>query len=130
MANSLKIKGYLPASIWALFIFILIIFPKHNIPRLPDWDISVDKLVHFGLFVVLILLILFGGKSKGKEWTRSLRIQVILLLFFYGLMLELLQLVVPDRNFSLIDLFSDLLGAITGNFLFDRFVKPKQGLGQ
>jgi len=124
----MKVKSYWPAALWALVIFVLTILPSHKIPNPPDWDISIDKLVHFGLFMVLSLLLLFRQHAKSGLLYRQQLIWITILLVIYGLLLEMAQILVPTRNFSWLDLIADALGAIAGNFIYLGIVKLTKGL--
>jgi len=124
----IRVKSYWPAALWALVIFVLTILPSDKIPNPPDWDISIDKLVHFGLFMVLSLLLLFRQHAKSGLLYRQQLIWITILLVIYGLLLEMAQILVPTRNFSWLDLISDALGAIAGNFIYLGIVKLTKGL--
>ena len=51
----------LPALAWAAVIFILTMMPGKYIPPVNIWNLAnLDKLVHLSIFVVLIVLALYG----------------------------------------------------------------------
>jgi VanZ family protein len=54
----------------------------------------------------------------------------LMVLVLYGLILELVQIVVPGRNFSWMDLFADSIGVVAGNFIFLGYVKVKKILAK
>lgn len=124
----MRIKSYWPAAMWALVIFVLTILPTNKIPHPPDWNISIDKLVHFGLFMILSLLLHFKQHAKAKLLGQQQLIWMTLLMVIYGLLLEMAQILVPTRNFSWLDLIADALGAIAGNFIYLRIVKLTKDL--
>ena len=115
----MKVKSYWPAILWAIVILILTVIPSHRIPEPPDWSISFDKLAHSLMFMALSLLLLI---KSGIRHQRQL-IQVILLLATYGLLLETLQLFVPFRSFSWLDVIANIVGIISGNFIYLGIVK-------
>jgi VanZ family protein len=57
-------------------------------------------------------------------------LSIIIYASLYGVLMESIQLAVPGREFNLVDLVADILGALAGNFIYIRFVKLKKGLGQ
>ncbi len=115
----MKVKTYWPAILWAIVILILTLIPSHRIPESPDWHISFDKLAHSLMFMALGLLLLI---KSGIRHQRRL-IQVFLLLAAYGLLLETLQLLVPSRSFSWLDVIANIVGIISGNFIYLGIVK-------
>ncbi len=121
-------KGYWPAALWAFVIFVLSVAPSHRIPEPPDWGFSLDKVVHFLIFMILSLLLLFGRYLKCRPWSHRQLIPIIILLSTYGLLLETIQILVPQRNFSWLDLTSDTMGAIAGNYIYLGIVKLKKML--
>jgi VanZ family protein len=124
----MRIKDYWPAILWAFIIFILTIAPSNQIPEPPDWGFSIDKVVHFLIFMVLNLLLLFTRHVKDRTWNQQQLIQIIILLSTYGFILELLQILVPARNFSWFDLAANVMGVIAGNFIYLGIVKLKKML--
>ena len=65
----------------------------------------VDKLLHFIAFFVLTLLFIFSYPQKSLK-------KALLLTFCYGLFIEVYQLFLPWRTFSLLDLSFDVLGGL------------------
>ena len=126
----MNLKSYWPALIWAIVIFGLHIIPSDKIPKPPDWSFSVDKLVHFFIFACLSFLMLRHQHFKLGTWNGKIILMIIVLSSVYGLLMETVQLAVPGREFNLIDLVADGLGALAGNFVYIGFVKLKKGLGQ
>ena len=124
----MRIKDYWPAILWAVIIFVLTIAPSNQIPEPPDWGVSIDKVVHFLIFMVLNLLLLFTRHVKGRTWNQQQLVQIIILFSTYGFILELLQILVPARNFSWFDLAANVMGVIAGNFIYLGIVKLKKML--
>jgi VanZ family protein len=118
--DRLNDKGYWPAALWALFILILTLLPLPHIPNaLSNWDLSLDKMVHFILFAVLGILILKGNANRSKGISgRQLLILGLTILF--GALTETMQYFLPDRTFSLADFAADGIGAIFGAIIFYR----------
>lgn len=126
----MKLKSYWPVVLWAIVIFGLHIMPSDRIPKPPDWGISVDKVVHFALFAGLSFLMLRYKHLKLGRWDGMIILTIIIYASLYGVIMEMVQLGVPGRQFHLIDLMADVLGALAGNFIYVGFVKLKKGIGQ
>jgi VanZ family protein len=75
-------------------------------------DYPVDKLVH-------VLLFALCGYLFCKEWIKTSRKVAILyaLFFIYGLLIELLQILIPGRGASVGDLIADNVGVVIGFYL-------------
>jgi VanZ family protein len=106
-------KGYWPITVWAVLIFGLHILPSEHIPKPPDWNISFDKVVHFVLFAVLSFLLLEIGNQNKKRNSYSILL-IALICITYGFLMESVQILVPGRQFHLLDLIADSFGVIAG----------------
>lgn len=94
-----------------LFIaFILIIeYLATTQTSIPAIENSWDKANHLFAFAMLFITMSFGFKfSFGQKF-------IILLL--YGLQIELIQSFIPNRNFSILDIFADICGIFIGAVL-------------
>lgn len=67
-----------------------------------------DLLMHFSGYVVLInsCLLAFGNKAD--------KVSMVLSLFAYSLMIEIIQYFLPYRDFSVLDLLANGLGLFVG----------------
>lgn len=126
----MNFKSYWPVVLWAVVIFGLHIMPSDRIPKPPEWSFSVDKLVHFFLFAAMSFLMLRYKHLKLGRWDGMIILSIMIYASLYGVLMELIQLAVPGREFNLVDLVADILGALAGNYIYIRFVKLKKGLGQ
>lgn len=114
---------FLPAIIWGAVIFVIISMPPSAIPptdklRIPD----IDKIIHFGIFFVLGLLLVFGfvnsGGQQGKHFVISVLIGIA-----YGALTEYLQYCcIMGRYGSFADFIADVFGTVFGA-LFIRITK-------
>ncbi|MBI5026114.1 MAG: VanZ family protein [Nitrospirae bacterium] len=96
-----------------IVIFILAVVPNYN--YLPDVFSISDLLNHFMAF--FMLSILFDSAY------RSLRpMNKMIILFSYGLFIEIVQYFVPYRDFSFIDLSIDGLAVSLYFLIVKRFV--------
>lgn len=115
------IKSYWPAIIWGIFIFIMSAFPGDDIPK--SFIINIpfaDKIIHFILYFLLVILVLLGSLRKSKT---GLTIRKLLVVFFisllYGILLEILQdLVFIMRGADLLDITANAAGSFIGLLTF------------
>jgi VanZ family protein len=110
-------KKYRLAVLWAVFIFCLHIIPSEKLPSTPDWGFSVDKVVHFFLFVVLGYLLVRSFKPDKRHWSRLILYAVMICVIF-GLIMETVQIIVPGRTYNMVDLVADGTGAAFGCLVF------------
>lgn len=108
-----KIFRYKTVAIsWLIMMSILFILPGSALPKENWFDrIHMDKMVHVGLFAVLIFL----WRSSFDWEINSYHFVLLFLALLYGLLIELIQLYwVPHRSFDLYDILSDMIGSIVG----------------
>lgn len=91
-------------------------FPNEN------WlsKIYFDKLVHLGLFAILVFLwrSAFDFKSASYNWV------LLFSALFYGLAVEFIQrYFVPNRDFDLYDVVADVAGGVIGLIVWVRYIK-------
>ena len=115
------LKGSRPVALWAIFIFCLHIIPSENLPKPPDWGFSVDKVVHFFLFAILAFLLLLQKYPLNRQWKRVFLVVITSITF--GLLMETIQLMVPGRDYNMVDLFADGVGAVFGCLVFGTIKK-------
>jgi len=87
-------------------ILILALLPAEHSPGITRWD----KLNHFSAFFVLTGLLYFSLNLNKVKWLT----QVVLPLLFFGLLIEILQLLSGYRQFSLLDVVADGVGIAAG----------------
>jgi VanZ family protein len=121
-------RNQLPALIWAGLIFIESAIPGENIPDVPIF--SQDKLIHFGIYLVLAYLVyraLF--RQLRYPWLQSRALMATLLVVaLFGASDEFHQLFVPGRSCDFFDWTADTLGGcamVAVLFLKSRFAGPK-----
>lgn len=108
--------------VWLILIALLCLIPQNDLPKVGLIP-HLDKLVHFSLYFVLILLsLIIYQKSKIRS-----KIIVMTGIFGFSLLIEIMQGILPfGRTFSLTDLLANLSGILTGFLLF-RVVKVLPG---
>jgi VanZ family protein len=82
----------------------------------------IDKLGHFGLYFILMTVIILEHKNSFNN-TRQL-ILIALIPFIFGTLMEILQLLItPDRQGEILDAVSNAAGITAALFLW-LFIKP------
>ncbi len=104
----------LPAMAWAVFLMVAALAP--SLGPIEDIDIvsHQDKLMHFFEYFVLAFLTAFAlirGTKRDREYVARV---TFISVAAYGAMLEVLQVLVPERDFSLLDLGINVVGALVG----------------
>ena len=114
-------KSFLPAIVWGIFILIMSSLPGDDIPKSFILNIPfADKFIHFFLYFLLVILILFGFLRKSKN---TITISKFLFVFFisllYGILMEVLQcFVFIMRSADLVDVVANAAGSFIGLFTF------------
>lgn len=108
---------------WFLVMNILFFLPGSALPQSHWFDeIHLDKLVHIGLFAVLVFLwcSAFNLGLTKKIWV------VIMIVVIYGFLVEIIQKNwVPNRSFDLYDVAADTVGGVFGLLIWLRTVYKK-----
>ncbi len=116
-------KYNLPTIIWATFVLFLTLLPGN---QMPDITFSLtellkfDKVAHFFVFAVLVCLMSIGFAKQNTYSTihfKPVR-HALLVSILYGIMIEVLQSYIPERNFEINDLIANTLGCGLGVGLF------------
>jgi VanZ family protein len=117
------IRNYLLSVITALIIAYISLAGSDNFDDISFLDIpGVDKIVHGIMYFGLMTVIVFENRFRIKSRMRLFIIAFIP--FFYGALMELLQLwFTVSRSGSLLDLLSDALGILLA-LLLCLLIKP------
>lgn len=107
--------------LWALIIFMLILLPGQQMPEMKgDYFLSIDKLAHTFVFIVLAFLMIVGFKKQDRY--KKIKTHAILYALIisgsYSLLLELLQLLSAERMVQISDAVANLTGCIFGYLAF------------
>jgi VanZ family protein len=100
----------------ACVFYIIILFLGATVVKTADISkaTNFDKVLHFlGFFVLTILLLITFSRYKLKN--KYLKSFIIAL--GIGILIEIIQLNIPGREFSLLDILADALGIIIGSVL-------------
>jgi VanZ family protein len=102
-----------------LFIAFLTLLPGKYLSGI-DWNfLSIDKSIHFTVFLILTFLGSFNFKKR--TWTGGITTAVLVSLgiaIMYGSILEYAQTFIPERGFDYADLTANIVGALSGIALF------------
>ena len=77
---------------------------------------SWDKANHFVAFMVLCILLSLGYKHLSL-------IKRILILLAFAVQIEVVQYFIPGREFSLLDIFADMVGVCIGYVLIYKWIQ-------
>ncbi|MVN19959.1 VanZ family protein [Mucilaginibacter arboris] len=105
--------------LWALFILIICCVSLGKAGESHLFFKGFDKLTHTGLFFVLTVLTFYGliRKQGHFKFSAAVFISIILIMFLFGGLIEVLQLkVFTYRSAEWADLFCDLLGSLMAIF--------------
>lgn len=75
-----------------------------------------DKLNHLFAFMVLYLLLSLAFRNLSIAYK-------VLLLFAFGLQIEIVQSFLPPREFSYLDVLADAIGIMFGLFVYRKLVR-------
>jgi Predicted integral membrane protein len=116
-----KKRYWLSIVIWAAIILILCGMPPQDVDKMKFIDIPYqDKIVHFGLYFILAVLIMavltLNTHLKQSKWAYVI---TILSCLFYGWLIEVMQRnFFPGRSYELMDIVADTAGAVVGVLLY------------
>jgi VanZ family protein len=114
----------LPAMVWAAFLMATAL--SRSLGPIDEIDIvsHQDKIVHFFQYLVLAFLAFFA-LVRGTKRERIWQVQTTLVaVIAYGILLEVLQQVVPERDMSVLDMAANTLGAIVGAYVAQLTLEP------
>jgi len=124
-------KRFLPAIACATIIFYLSTTGSINMPQSLTDLFSMDKVGHFIAYGFLTYFLLFGfiftKKSDDQvnpKWKKKRVYIALIISILYGIGLEVIQYVFfPRRYFEYYDIIANIIGSITGLFLYNFFNK-------
>ena len=103
---------YLPLVFYWIILFTLTTLPAQSVPSVGVSDKLEHLLAYFVLSILLYLTLLFQRKSVLLK--NYAMLFTILIVFAYGIIDELHQLMIPGRSCELLDFLADMIGGIIG----------------
>lgn len=116
------------ASLWLALFWTLTIATSCLIPASVFKPVSfnlfeIDKVVHFGLYFVLVCLWLTVLYAR-HTLKRKNHLIIVLLSIGYGILIELIQAIShTGRSYELDDIIANTIGALAGWLLFNPLIK-------
>lgn len=86
-----------------------------------------DLLLHFLVYFLICMYFLFGLKQGFKLFEKNSLRKFILLILLLGVITEFVQLWVPERNFNVLDLVSNVAGVVMGLIVI-KMVQRRKGI--
>ena len=103
---------YLPLIFYWIILFTLTTLPAQSVPSVGVSDKLEHLLAYFVLSILLYLTLLFQKKSVLLK--NYAMLFTLLIVFAYGVLDEVHQLMIPGRSCELLDFLADILGGIIG----------------
>jgi VanZ family protein len=125
---------YIPALTWALLTAVALLMPGDPLQEtgawfdLPEWlellvdklgnwlEPWADKLVHFGLFLVLAFLVRRSFYSTSSD-SEGAVVKTLAVTLSYIVILEIAQIWIPGRGWETMDLVAGFAGAVAALLL-------------
>jgi len=119
-----RFVSFIPAIIWFIVIFILLVMPNSDIPAAGFLElIYFDKWVHAGIFGLLVWLTAFPF-FKTNYVSASLFVKIAIGAILYGVAMEFVQkYLTTDRDYDTWDMVADSAGAILACILLNPIYK-------
>lgn len=94
---------------------VALLTPGNSLPNVPLFPFA-DKLIHFGVFGMLTFLWCRVGTLDGQGRIKKVKLLTNLLVFtiIFPILVEYLQMYVPNRSFEYEDIMANLIGGIIG----------------
>lgn len=124
--NSFSFVRFVPGIIWFFVVLLLTCLPGSDVPEV-GWlaNIQFDKLVHAGMFGVMVLLFVYPVFYRPEARQKNLRYTILItsLCIAWGLAIEFIQLYwVVGRDFDLWDWAADSFGSLLAFLICFRLI--------
>jgi VanZ family protein len=108
--------------LWLLLILLLTLTPGGAMPEANLWEelLSFDKVVHFMIFGILVLLMIVGfTKQYSYAYLRKYAVPLSLSICIgYSILIEVIQIPIPGRYMEFMDIVANTLGCFIGYGIF------------
>jgi|TARA_Y100000758_G_scaffold109756_1_gene76861 VanZ family protein len=121
--KTLRTSFYLYLSL-STFWFILIVYAMvfyNNTSDSRELPLYFDKFIHFFLFFIQSLLITKSVMIYDINLVYRYKFLILFSLSLFAIITEYQHYFIAYRNFDIFDMFTNIIGVITGVFLFDLF---------
>ena len=109
---------------YTLAVIIALLTPGNSLPKVPLFP-NADKIVHFSLFALFAFLWM---RTKGRYPNQKFNLIPLGFSFIFPILLEYLQLFVPNRTFDYKDMIANIAGGTFGFIGFIILYKAKSKL--
>jgi len=128
----IRIKSFWPAIGMFILATTLFCIPGNELPE-EDWlgEINADKLVHVGLFAVLVALwglpvVARVHPDVNSRPVKTALFWVVTVAIVYGIGIEVIQgAYIPLRSYSVADMVADGIGSVIGGFFVNLQVRSR-----
>ncbi len=114
--EKISFRKFLPGIAWFFIIMLLTCLPGRDLPKIGWLDkIHFDKVVHLGMFGLLVFLFSFPFLKARISFKKKLSwlLWIAVTASFWGLAIEFIQkYFVTGRSFDLLDWAADSAGAL------------------
>ena len=111
-----------PFLAWTIVVVVLSVLPSDEIENIWfEFPIPIDKIAHFGLYLILSFLLFLGNywAKAQSDLSAAYVFFAFLSIIFFGSLLELVQNTnFVNRNSSFFDIIANLLGTTAGILLY------------
>lgn len=119
--TSVKNRRFLPSYIFGTAVILSASVPLESLDKIKGCNTLLDILLsdcvfHFFAFGIFALLLSYGFLKRKEPAFPVLKIG--LLSSCFGVLIEIIQIVIPYRTFGLIDIVFDLAGIVTALVLY------------
>lgn len=110
----------IPATAWYILILIASLISASNYSAIDVPIMGVDKIVHFGLYFILSVLVCWGiYKLNVLNSKKRIAVYSAILCGFCGFIVEILQsTMTTTRSFDFYDIVANIFGCSVGSVIF------------
>ena len=108
--------------IYSVFITVVFLMPAKEIPKLFNFYIQIDKLIHVFIFLILSFLWLLFVNNLSNDSKPVVLLLIMVVCLIYGILIEVTQeLYVSSRGAEVLDVIADLVGTGLGLLFFRNY---------
>lgn len=116
--TTIAFKKFIPGIAWFFLLAVLMFLPGKELPH-NDWltDIDFDKVVHMGVFAILVVLFCLPFRKSGFTMEQKIKwfTRIVIAAILWGYATELIQkYLVEGRQYDPLDWLADGIGSCLG----------------